>query len=208
MLISREKFQLAKNIEKTRYGDYEYLYLEGNRAFVINPHFVLFIEDNPPDEEDFPVLEGIDFGSIPDKVRVKKETALKVLKNLPSKKFFHEVLRYALFCEKGDYIKFGMTDLDDQQVISQKRIDSEYPAFRSFDKLTEVEGELVDHQELPVDYLLKVLKAFQDFGAETIAVRKFIMNAPVVMTAQKEQMTMTGVVTPMIQQEEEAPCST
>jgi len=195
MLISRNKLSLNDAIDKR--SDIlwsQFICLDGDKAIVTNGHYLIQMEGQPDDEESFPIIPEMKKPSIPKKVMVRAETVKKVLDAIP-KKTNLPILTNAIFGEDEEHIYFGATNLDNSQVITQRKEESSYHEYESVFPREKAKAT----QTFNVDYLIKCLQVIKKVGGKGCNVQIEMRGdtVPIVFKATKDDENITVLLMPV-----------
>lgn len=155
MLLTREKLQLAKYVTSVKYP---VLLLDKDRAVATDGHYLMIVEGAVTDpEEDFPDV-GIEAGYTPEMDFVEPATARKVCNNLPKKNSI-PILDYTLMNKRKGKLRFGLTDLENSMVITQRVREDAFPDIEPF--LLKGDSKPVIKVDLSkLDSLVKAVREF------------------------------------------------
>ena len=196
MLISKNKLMLVDALNKQAVAEFaKYIQLDENKAVVVDQHSLIQIENKAPlPIDDMPQIPGMPEPCHPEKAMIAAKTAKQILQALPKNPRL-SVLKHALFASDDTYMYFGATDLDASQVITQRRVEVDYPPYA--DKIPQTEPKATQH--IPIDQLITSLKTMQKCGAKVCRIEIRDTEDPIVLKAQNaEDEEITSLIMPLI----------
>ena len=196
MLITKEKLSLAKYVERdTRQQSLENLYFDKNKAIACNGHFLIQVEDTPPSQEEFPLIEGMDStGYVPDKILVSIHTATRVFKNIPTCRKIPVLQNACVETDMEGNIRFGITDLESSMVVRQRKIEGHYPGVNKAIPIDTPQATII----IDIQYLRKVVSALSEFTKRgRVEVSLHGHDGPMICRCEKDAAIMTTVIMPL-----------
>lgn len=197
-IISKDKLGLAKFLSKITEFNYDsLLYLNNGDAVITDRIWLMIVRDVKKFPLDDYVETGLEDQAVKDEepVLIHKGTAEKVLKNFPKKSVSPEYLsQYSFLAKDSGKIKFWTTDVENENIITQREVDDiKYPDYRA---VIPTEKPVIS-QTIDVKELMDILKAAQQTGIDKLKIEMRENNKPLRVTGKSEMSEFEAVLMPM-----------